>query len=69
MSRSLGFSQPISFFVYFRAKQEICVDAVMALRFLEIFTRVAEIPRSYLGQFIPDSILNQYEFLSGSSRS
>ncbi|XP_038118997.1 WASH complex subunit 5 [Culex quinquefasciatus] len=48
-----------------KAKQEICAEAVLALRFLEIFTRVAEIPRAQLEQYIPDNVLNQYEFLSG----
>ncbi|XP_058829034.1 WASH complex subunit 5 [Topomyia yanbarensis] len=48
-----------------KAKQEICIEAVMAIRFLEIFTRIAEIQRQQLEQYIPDSVLNQYEFLSG----
>lgn len=48
-----------------RAKQEICHEAVMTLRFLEMFTRVAEIQRKQLERYIPDSVLNQYEFLSG----
>ncbi|XP_058458718.1 WASH complex subunit 5 [Malaya genurostris] len=51
--------------VNLKSKQEICIDAIMAIRFLEIFTRIADIPRKYLEQYIPDSVLNQYEFLSG----
>lgn len=53
------------FVFHSRAKQEICQEAVMTLRFLEIFTRVAEIQRKQLERYIPDSVLNQYEFLSG----
>ncbi|XP_053683160.1 WASH complex subunit 5 [Sabethes cyaneus] len=51
--------------VNLKYKQEICQEAVTALRFLEIFTRVAEIPRKQLEQYIPESVLNQYDFLSG----
>ena len=47
-----------------RSKQELCQESLMGLRFLEIFVRLAEIPRSALEKYIPDSILNQYEFLS-----
>ncbi|XP_055613775.1 WASH complex subunit 5 [Uranotaenia lowii] len=54
--------------VNLKAKQEICIEAMMAMRFLETFTRVAEISRQQLEQYIPDPILNQYEFLS-SGRS
>lgn len=53
----------------FRAKQEICQEAVMTIRFLETFTRVADIERKQLEKYIPDSVLNQYEFLSGGKSS
>ncbi|XP_062543683.1 WASH complex subunit 5 [Armigeres subalbatus] len=52
-----------------KAKQEICQEAVITLRFLEMFTRVAEVERKHLERYIPDSVLNQYDFLSGGKTS
>ncbi|XP_058120822.1 WASH complex subunit 5 [Anopheles ziemanni] len=46
------------------AKQPVGMEALFGLRFLEIFTRVAEIPRSYLEQYLSKVILDQYVFLS-----
>ncbi|XP_052892416.1 WASH complex subunit 5 [Anopheles moucheti] len=46
------------------AKNAIGVEALSALRFLEIFTRVADIPRNYLEQYLSAVILDQYIFVS-----
>uniref|UniRef100_A0A182PF45 Strumpellin n=1 Tax=Anopheles epiroticus TaxID=199890 RepID=A0A182PF45_9DIPT len=46
------------------AKNPIGPEALFALRFLEIFTRVADIPRSYLEQYLSEVILDQYVFLA-----
>ena len=46
-----------------RAKNAVGAEALAALRFLEIFTRVADIPRSYLEQYLSEIILDQYVFV------
>uniref|UniRef100_A0A182NJL2 Strumpellin n=1 Tax=Anopheles dirus TaxID=7168 RepID=A0A182NJL2_9DIPT len=46
------------------AKNAVGTEALFALRFLEIFTRVADIPRSYLEQYLSEAILDQYVFLA-----
>ncbi|XP_052859706.1 WASH complex subunit 5 [Anopheles cruzii] len=42
------------------AKQLVGTEALFGLRFLEIFSRIAEIPRSYLEQYLPEVVLDQY---------
>uniref|UniRef100_A0A8W7PH59 Strumpellin n=1 Tax=Anopheles coluzzii TaxID=1518534 RepID=A0A8W7PH59_ANOCL len=44
------------------AKNAVGAEPLAALRFLEIFTRVADIPRSYLEQYLSEIILDQYVF-------
>lgn len=46
------------------SKHELGTEAQTSIYFLEIFTKFAEIPRDVLERFIPEPILNQYEFLS-----
>ncbi|XP_035916794.1 WASH complex subunit 5 [Anopheles stephensi] len=46
------------------AKTPVASEALFALRFLEIFTRVADIPRSYLEQYLSAVILDQYIFVA-----
>ncbi|XP_053677589.1 WASH complex subunit 5 [Anopheles nili] len=44
------------------AKNAIGTEALFGLRFLEIFTRIADIPRSYLEQYLPVVVLDQHVF-------
>uniref|UniRef100_A0A182JXG8 WASH complex subunit 5 n=1 Tax=Anopheles christyi TaxID=43041 RepID=A0A182JXG8_9DIPT len=46
------------------AKTAVGTEALFALRFLEIFTGVADIPRSYLEHYLSEVILDQYVFLA-----
>uniref|UniRef100_A0A182IM32 Strumpellin n=1 Tax=Anopheles atroparvus TaxID=41427 RepID=A0A182IM32_ANOAO len=45
-------------------KQPVGTEALFGLRFLEIFTRAADIPRSYLEQYLSKVVLDQYVFLA-----
>uniref|UniRef100_A0A182SYK9 WASH complex subunit 5 n=1 Tax=Anopheles maculatus TaxID=74869 RepID=A0A182SYK9_9DIPT len=47
-----------------QTKNGVASEALFALQFLEIFTRVADIPRSYLEQYLSSVILDQYIFVA-----
>uniref|UniRef100_A0A2M4ABQ8 Strumpellin n=1 Tax=Anopheles triannulatus TaxID=58253 RepID=A0A2M4ABQ8_9DIPT len=48
------------------AKQPVGTEALFGLRFLEIFSRIADIPRDHLEQYLPEVVIDQYVPLAES---
>ncbi|XP_067646420.1 WASH complex subunit homolog 5 [Eurosta solidaginis] len=51
------------------AKSEIGLEATIVLHFLQIFVRLAKLPRTVLLERCPTIILNQFEFLAASNKN
>ncbi|XP_053956653.1 WASH complex subunit homolog 5 [Anastrepha ludens] len=50
-------------------KNELCTEATTALHFLEMFIRLAKLPRTVLSESCPAIIVNQIEYLSVSNKT
>lgn len=56
-------------FIISSAKSEISVEGTTALHFLQMFVRLAKLPRTVLSERCPTIILNQFEYLAVSNKA
>lgn len=49
---------------FLSVNHELSMETQMVLEFLETFCRIAHVPKKNIQLYIPDVILNQYEYLS-----